>query len=95
MSLLSILGWYNFPHDIIIGGDKNDQVLVSALGAMNDTGTLRSSVIKNNWEWSAMATIILDLEWFYMIVRENIFMDSMKQILVLTDHGDWATMKVI
>ena len=45
MSLLSILGWYNFPHDIIIGGDKNDQVQVSALGAMNDTGTLRSSVI--------------------------------------------------
>jgi len=36
-------GWYNFPHDIIVGGD--DQVLVSALGAMNDTGTLRYGLV--------------------------------------------------
>ena len=32
-------GWFNFPHDILIGGDS--QALVSALGAMGDDGTMR------------------------------------------------------
>ena len=32
-------GWFNFPHDILIGGDS--QALVSALGAMGDDGKLR------------------------------------------------------
>ena len=32
-------GWFNFPHDIMIGGDS--QALVSALGAMGDDGKLR------------------------------------------------------
>merc|ERR1711936_1303661 len=32
-------GWFNFPHDVLIGGDR--QVLVSALGAMGDDGKLR------------------------------------------------------
>ena len=32
-------GWFNFPHDILIGGDK--QAVVSALGAMGDDGQLR------------------------------------------------------
>jgi len=38
-------GWYNFPHDIIVGGDNQDQVLVSALGAMDDTGLLRFGLV--------------------------------------------------
>jgi len=38
-------GWYNFPHDIIVGGNSQDQVLVSALGAMDDTGLLRFGLV--------------------------------------------------
>ena len=32
-------GWFNFPHDILIGGQS--QALVSALGAMGDDGKMR------------------------------------------------------
>ena len=38
---LQFAGWYNFPMELVVGGAGGDQVLVSAIGAMNDTGTLR------------------------------------------------------
>ena len=42
---LQFAGWFNFPVEVVVGGAAG-QVLVSAIGAMNDTGTLRSSTIE-------------------------------------------------
>ena len=39
---LQFAGWFNFPMELVVGGPGGNQVLVSAIGAMNDTGTLRS-----------------------------------------------------
>lgn len=34
-------GWYNWPQDLIVGGDPDHpQILLSAIGAMNDNGNL-------------------------------------------------------
>lgn len=37
-------GWFNFPVEVVVGGAAG-QVLVSAIGAMNDTGTLRFGMV--------------------------------------------------
>jgi len=41
-------GWYNFPVDMIVGGPGNDQVLMSAIGAMGDDEMLRFGMVLYN-----------------------------------------------
>lgn len=49
-------GWFNFPHDITVGGD--DQVLVSALGAADDSGLLRFGMVLYTREAEYYSSII-------------------------------------
>jgi len=41
-------GWYNFPVDLVLGGPGNDQVLMSAIGAMGDDTMLRFGMVLYN-----------------------------------------------
>ena len=41
-------GWFNFPVDMIVGGPGNDQVLMSAIGAMGDDTMLRFGMVLYN-----------------------------------------------
>jgi len=38
-------GWYNFPVDLVVGGHSQDQVLLSAIGAMGDNSMLRFGMV--------------------------------------------------
>jgi len=38
-------GWFNFPVDLVVGGQTQDQVLLSAIGAMGDNSMLRFGLV--------------------------------------------------
>jgi len=41
-------GWFNFPVDVVVGGAGQDQVLMTAIGAMGDDNLLRFGMVMYN-----------------------------------------------